>query len=88
MPDRRVRVTGTLFVAVLLVFAGVSPALATTDAGPVAGDGWTTATTLPASAATTAPQQEGSSLHERIVASRNDEPGACRSRSSTAFRTR
>jgi len=72
MPDRRARVTGTLFVAVLLVVAGVSPALATTDAGTaagtVAGEEWT--------AATTAPQREGSTLHERILASRNDDPGS------------
>jgi PGF-CTERM protein len=63
-------VTGTLFVTALLVVAGASPAIVATDAGAATGSADVWATT------THAPQQDGATLQERIVASRNADPGS------------
>ncbi|WP_251342852.1 hypothetical protein [Haloplanus halophilus] len=71
MTGRRLGVSGTLLVTVLLVVAGAAPALATVDGtGP-----WTAAATAPGDGAV-APQGERPTLDERIVASRNAEPGS------------
>jgi PGF-CTERM protein len=73
MTCRRVRVVGTLCVVVLLVVAGVAPAVAAADAeserdawAPTADDGTTPI----------APQTGGEAIiHQRGIVSRNPEPG-------------
>ncbi|WP_435068319.1 hypothetical protein [Haloplanus sp. C73] len=72
MTSRRSRVCGTLGVVILLVVAGVAPAVATTDAD--VSESWTT---LPnhGGEATSTPSEEAV-LHQRGIVSRNDEPGS------------
>ena len=72
MTSRRVRVLGTLATVVLLVAAGVAPAVATTDAD--ATDPWSTVATH--GGGTTATPSDEAALHQRAIASRNAEPGS------------
>ena len=74
MSARRVRVIRTVFVVALLVVSGVTPALATADR-TTTSDRWRPAVDASPSDGTLA-QQDGATLGERIVASRNDEPGS------------
>ena len=73
MTCRRARAVGTLGVVVLLVVAGVAPAVAAadTDGEP---DAW--ASTADDGATPVAPQTEGEAIiHQRGIVSRNPEPG-------------
>ncbi|MEF8857190.1 MAG: hypothetical protein V5A16_07200, partial [Haloplanus sp.] len=80
MTRRRSRMFGTLAVVVLLVVAGVAPAVATADADAESGttddDSWTTLPTHSDGATETPTPEEEAVLHQRGIVSRNDEPGS------------
>jgi PGF-CTERM protein len=71
MTCRRVRAVGTLGVVVLLVVAGVAPAVATADAG---GTSWSGVAPTHSGGATATPSGEAV-VHQRGIVSRNPEPG-------------
>jgi hypothetical protein len=74
MTCRRFRGLGTLAVVVLLVVAGVAPAVATV--GHETSEPWTTVPTHQTDGTAT-PTPEGKTiLHQRAVASRNADPGS------------